>query len=190
MPKYRTVNHNLVYPDVLHIQTIFQPCGIFLPTLLPPSYLSSGTGDHLHDHGAGTKSVLKQNGQATACGTIQALHLNRGILTVDQLIDSSIEGMYQPCEGSQIRRMAQTARHAKVIAPWQTVHHAGRLFTGFMQHGNHSSPARKRLGGEVSYVAGVPQDDRNGLLNDMGFHTPPFLMEERVPSIAGISLNR
>ena len=29
------------------IQTIFQPCGISLPTLFPPSYLSSGTGDHI-----------------------------------------------------------------------------------------------------------------------------------------------
>ena len=169
--KNRSVNHHLVHPDISPGQVILHPGSIFPP---PPFHFSSGTGNHIDDHGAGNESMLQQNGQAGACGTMQSPDCNRSIFTIDQLIDTPIQGMHQPRKGSQIGRTAQTSRHGKVIIPRKAVNHPGRPFTGLMHHGNRSSLAGKRPGGQASYIAGVSQNDGNRFLNNMGFHTPLF----------------
>ena len=97
--KNRSVNHHLVHPDISPGQVILHPGSIFPP---PPFHFSSGTGNHIDDHGAGNESMLQQNGQAGACGTMQSPDCNRSIFTIDQIIDTPIQGMHQPRKGSQI----------------------------------------------------------------------------------------
>lgn len=92
---------------------------------------------------------------------MQSPDCNRSIFTIDQIIDTPIQGMHQPRKGSQIGRTAQTSRHGKVIIPRKAVNHPGRPFTGLMHHGNRSSLAGKRPGGQASYIAGVSQNDGN-----------------------------
>lgn len=70
--------------------------------------------------------------------------------------------------------MVRASGHAKVIETRKTVNHAGKFFTGFMQHGARNSLAGERLGGHASYVVGVSQNNGNRFLNDLGSHTLPF----------------